>query len=275
MVSSEQVATSREFASGARDASAPAFLPFVDNLPAAPGSERRSARSPSGTSVVDLMWRRSLARARPTDAAAAVTAGQGGESRVERNAALLSQLRDGDELVRAEAARGLGRRGNLRGVRPLLDVALADTERVRDAAVLSLLDIGGEPAGEALLTVVEANPGLDALQLALVLQGLKEAPRARTEALLVDHLHHADEEVRVAALSGLRDLVVVTAPSVVYPSLKAGDLRERLLALAVLERHGAEADKAVVKPFLEDKEARVRAQARDALATLRRRTNSF
>ncbi|MFZ9889432.1 MAG: HEAT repeat domain-containing protein [Myxococcota bacterium] len=275
MVSSEQVATSRELASGAQAVSASAALPFVDNLPAAIGSERRAVRSPSGPSVVDLMWRRSLARATPADAAKAVSAGQGVEARVEQNAALFSQLRDSDELVRAQAARGLGRRGNARAVKPLLDAALADTERVRDAAVLSLLDIGGVQAGDALLTILEASAGLDVLQLALMLQGLKEAPRARAEAVLVEHLGHADEEVRVAALSGLCDLVVVTAPAVVYPSLKAGDLRERLLALAVLERHGAEADKAVVKPFLEDKEQRVRSQARDALATLRRRTNSF
>lgn len=232
-----------------------AVLPFVDE-----GRTRRLVEGLRGRAFDPTVS--AERRARLASLATALS------SSAEHMASLVEQLSDADEGVRATAASALGSRGNADAVDALLLAVKDPSPRVRRAAVRALCDVGG-PAGNAALTaMLEMDNQLDEELLRVALQGFRGGAPERVEPMLLAHLTHPCVDVRVAALSALRELRSLRVTTSVRPLLSDADVRVRLLALSVLERHGGRSDSAAVQERLADPDARVRAMARDAVRAL-------
>ncbi len=222
--------------------------------------------------VVDELLARAFAAgcgpARRTQLAALAAALSSGE----RAAVLIEQLAHDDEDVRATAATALAMRGNAIATRALIVAAADPSARVRAAAVLSLCDVGGPEACLSLASLLERwseiGAQIDERVLRAALRGVVGAGRERAEPTLLAHLTHASAEVRMAALTALRELCSLAATAAVRGMLTDDDARVRLLALSVLERHGRPCDGAAVHGRLHDADARVRAMARDTVRAL-------
>jgi HEAT repeat protein len=188
----------------------------------------------------------------------------------ERTASLLVQLESDDEETRLTACVALGSRGNTAAVPALRRAVDDESPRVRVAALRALCDVGGRQAGQALAEILARTAELDDELVRTLLQTVSRAGGDDAELCLLAHLEHARATVRLAALAALRALEVFRRTDAVRGLLADGDVRVRLHALSVLERHGGPADVDAVRERLSDPDPRVRAMARDALQALQR-----
>jgi HEAT repeat protein len=189
------------------------------------------------------------------------------EGNRERSASLLQQLQGGTEDERVTAAVALGSRGNEAAVAALQQALCDACLRVRVAAVEALADIACDAAIDALLDLVEEE-GHEPRLLCAALSGLRGGAGARLETTLRLHLAHGHTEVRLSALTSLRELPALAEGAFVRDLLSDEDARVRALALGVLERHGDAADREAAQAMLADPDPRVRGMARDAFYAL-------
>lgn len=221
-------------------------------------------------------------------------------------AARLGQMKQGDELARVEAAYDLGRLGAEGGeAARALEAALADSsERVREVAVVSLLQVGGDAnkvlpllkdpspkvharvaevvlaAGGDVATVIptlvdlRANslPGYAYPSVTFVFQAFGQQS-AKAAAPLLIHAAAADEsKVRAAAWLSLDDVGPLDPSAVSLLSQLLDDRRAdvRSSAADALRPLGVEARAAIpnLRRLLDDEHAVVRVAAAAALRAI-------
>lgn len=191
-----------------------------------------------------------------------------GEIRSENTEDLLLQALDSsDDELKAIAARSLGRVGSGQAIGPLLACLGEDGEEVRQAAMLSLAELGSRHQGSLLDRI---RPLLDSENAALRYQAVTILARVggdSVETALAFALKDDSAEVRQAAISGLgagccRQISAVTM------ALADEDAQVRRLAAEAL---GASGSPEALEPLalaLNDEDIWVRAAAVKSLGCL-------
>ena len=173
---------------------------------------------------------------------------------------LIRALRQEDVVVRAEAARALGKTGDPRAGGPLAD-ALDDRDpRLRALAAQSLREVGWEPgddAEEAKLHIAERNA-----QALLGMRGLAAGPLA--EALRAGGNDRSFRSFVADTLVSIGGPAVVAVVQV----LRAGDPEARERAAWVLGKIGDRRGVGALVRALGDRAARVRETAARALGEI-------
>ncbi|MBF0553402.1 MAG: HEAT repeat domain-containing protein [Nitrospirae bacterium] len=169
-------------------------------------------------------------------------------ARAKKYDKLILDISHPDISRRRHAATMLGQT-NERALYPLIKMMSDDSPAVVDAAMQSILHIGGEAAAYMLIPVLRKDAGQRNAAF-LLLKGLG----ASTVPLLYDLLYDKDDDMRKFALDLLGDIAVGAEADKILPALKDPNANVRAAACRALGLLKAEGAVAQIEEALKDEE---------------------